>query len=285
MQIENRLFDGFHLVLFLFAFAQLGKRALRLPRGLSGLLFGSIVMYVLADVFLFRFYFPNRYLHFSFPLFLALAGGYWIDALLTQARQRVLPEGAHPLLRWRSLAIVGSVLLVLAVRDYDASWRPGGATLAFRDVELYTWVEQLPGRPLIALHPEAASAIPVITGKSTFIMYELSQPYWSAHWELVERRTKDFFSAYFAEDPQTVIDFTRENGIDYWVVQPRHYEASYLDSGNLLAYRPFGGWIRDDLAPTPNAVLAGLDAGAAEYADERYLGISSDALVRWLETR
>ena len=68
-QFSGRLFDPFHLTLCLFAVAHLAKAAFRLPRGLASLLLASVVMYVLADIFVMRFYFPSRYVYFSLPLF------------------------------------------------------------------------------------------------------------------------------------------------------------------------------------------------------------------------
>jgi hypothetical protein len=283
-QIEGRLFDAFHLVLFLFAFAHVGKRALRLPRGLIGLLLGSIVMYQIADLALFRFYFPNRYMHFSFPLFLALASGYWVKTVLSEARERAMPDGAHPMRRWAAVGVVGVVLLVVGYREYGRSARQGQTSVEFTDVGLYEWVEQLPGRPMIVLDPAEASQIPVITGKSVFIMQELSQPYWSNHWDLAVDRTQDFYTAYYATDPLEIIRFTEENDIDYWIVQPEHFSRPFLATVRI-APEPFGSWVRAELDPGPDAVLAGLDESVAEYADREYLGISSEALIEWLGTR
>ena len=53
-QLEERWFNWFHLSLFLIPFYFLAKGAFRLPRGLPALFFGSLIMYVLADIFLMK---------------------------------------------------------------------------------------------------------------------------------------------------------------------------------------------------------------------------------------
>jgi hypothetical protein len=283
--IEGRLFDPFHLLLFLVAYGHLGKNALRLPRGLVGLLLGSIAMYAIADVFLFRFYFPNRYVHFSFPLFVALAGGYWVCTIVSRVRATQERVDAHPLRRYASVVVAAVVLLFIGVRDFDGELRPGLSTRTFEHEQLYEWVRQLPGRPMIAAHPLRASDIPVIAGRSVFIMQELSQSYWSEHWALVDERTKAFFTAYYATDPDVIVRFIEKHGIDYWVIQPTHFSAAYLEGRTRFAAEPFNLWVREQLGPTPDALLGQLPETVAGFTDGLHLGLSSTDLIEWLRTQ
>ena len=282
--VEGRLFDPFHLVLFLVAYTHLAKGALRLPRGLVALLLGSMAMYVVADVFLFRFYFPNRYLHFSLPLFIALAGGYWVSTIASRLRSAPTVDGTHPLRRYAGVAVVAVVLVALGGREFGGELRRGLSTREFEHERLYDWVRQLPGRPMIAVHPLLASDIPVIAGRSVFIMQELSQSYWSAHWTLVEERTKAFFTAYYATDPDVIVRFIETHGIDYWIVQPTHFLPTYLNSRIRFAAEPFNLWVRQELRPTSDALLGELSERVVAFSDGLHYGISSAELIEWLRT-
>ncbi len=282
--VEGRFFDPFHLLLFLVAYMHLAKSTFRLPRGLIGLLLGSMVMYVIADIFLFRFYFPNRYLHFSLPLFIALASGYWVSQVIDRVRSRPQTEGAHRYRRYAGVAAAAALLLLVGYREYDGELRRGLSTVEFDDEELYAWVRELPGRPMLAVHPLRASDIPVITGRSVFIMQELSQSYWSEHWALVQERTRAFFTAYYATDPDVIVRFIEDYGIDYWIIQPAHFLPTYLESRIRFAAEPHNTWVRRELRPTPEALLAGLDRSTVGFSDGTHYGISSAELVAWLRT-
>jgi hypothetical protein len=281
----DREIGWFHVLTFLTAYAFLAKGAFRFPRGVYSLLLGSVVMYQIADLFLFRFYFPDRYLHFSIPLFFALAGGFWVSTLVSRVRN---PSGAGGDVTRRSvrtLAIVGVLLVAVGLWEFRDEFERGRSSRVFDHEVLYGWVRSLPGRPMIAIHPIRGSDIPVMTGRSVFLSQELSQPWWSEHWKEIDRRYRAFFRAYYATDPQVIIDFIKENRIDYFVVQPFHFDPVYLGRRTEWVMEPFNRWIRDELNPSPDALLAHVPQELWSFGDPLHFGISSDTLIQWLETQ
>ncbi|MEE2898877.1 MAG: hypothetical protein VX815_10470 [Gemmatimonadota bacterium] len=133
--------------------------------------------------------------------------------------------------------------------------------------------------------PLRASDIPVIAGRSVFITQELSQSYWPEHWALVDERTKAFFTAYYATDPDVIVRFIEKHGIDYWVIQPTHFSAAYLEGRTRFAAEPFNLWVQERLGPTPDALLGQLPETVAGFTDGLHFGLSSTELIEWLRTQ
>lgn len=282
-QLEERWFNWFHLLLFLIPFYYLAKGVFRLPRGLPALFFGSLIMYVLADIFLMKLYIPDRYLHYSLPIFMALAGGHWwaraFDQEIDRPRKFSLGRFRLPV---QPVILAGIVVVGLGAMEFRTELKPGLKTDHYGSGKLYQYLRKLPGQPMLAMHPRRASDIPTLTGKSVLISEELGHPWWTEYWDNTVVRTEDFFRAYYTTDPDTIRAFVKRYNIDYWVVEPRHFSFRYLRRRNQYYMEPFDRWMRRELHPAPTALLNHLPRGQWEFFDGRYYVISSSRLLNWL---
>lgn len=282
-QLEERWFDWFHLLLFLIPFYFLAKGFFRLPRGLPALFISSLIMYVLADIFLMKLYIPDRYLHYSLPIFMALAGGNWWARAFDQKsnRSRILSLGRFHL-PVRPVILSGIVVAGLGFMEFRTEFVPGQKTDNYNSVKLYRYIRKLPGRPMLAMHPRRASNIPTLTGKSVLISEELGHPWWTEYWNKTEIRTKDFFRAYYATEPDTIRAFIKRYDIGYWVVEPRHFSYRYLKRRKQYYMEPFDRWMQQEMQLSPTALLNRLPRAQWEFYDGRYYVISSARLLDWL---
>ena len=273
-QLAEHWGNWFHLALFLTAYFFLAKGVFRLPRGLYALLISSLCLYVLADIFLMRLYIPDRYLHFAVPMFMALAGGYWL-ALVGER------EGGRKIV----MSIIAVVLIGVGIWEFHGEFEQGQKTWRYQRHDLYAYVRSLPGRPMIAVHPKRGSEIPLMTGKSVLISKELSHPWWTEYWEIMTERTRDFFRAYYATDGDDIGAFVEKYGISYWIIQQRHFTARYISRKRRLYMEPFDRWIKKNLHPSKEAILNHVPRKYRLFDNGRYIVISSEGLMRWLDDR
>ncbi|MFA4903626.1 MAG: hypothetical protein WC600_12895 [Desulfobaccales bacterium] len=179
----------------------------------------SLVLYFLARLFLLQLFLPDRYLIYTLNLFYCL-----FLALGLQAALQVE--------RWpRYLA----VLALVAAASLGA-WRLEGVGLkdysAYR--ALYDAMASTPKDALIAGHPNLMDTIPTFARRRAFATYELAHPWSRGYWARLNPRLHDFFQAYYAADPQVVVDFCRKYGIAFLIVDDRHFSPAFLKGGDFL---------------------------------------------------
>jgi len=204
------------------------------PAGYLGL--ASLGLYFLARLFLLKLFVPDRYLMYTLNLFYCL-----LLALGLQAALRVP--------RWpRHLAI-----LALVAAAGLGAWRLEGVGLkdysAYRP--LYAALASTPKDALIAGHPNLMDTVPTFARRRAFATYELAQPWSRGYWAKLKPRLTDLFKAYYAADPRVVVAFCRKYGIDFLIVDDRHFTPAFLQ----------GGWF---LFPYDRPQLPGMKRGLAE---------------------
>jgi hypothetical protein len=181
--------------------------------------FTSLVLYFLARLFLLKLFVPDRYLLYTLNLFYCL-----LLALGLKAALRVE--------RWpRHLAI-----LALVAAAGLGAWRLAGVGLkdysAYRP--LYAALADTNKDALIAGHPNLMDTIPTLARRRAFATYELAHPWSRGYWAKLKPRLTDLFRAYYAADPQEVVAFCRKYGIDFLIVDDRHFTPAFLQGGYFL---------------------------------------------------
>jgi hypothetical protein len=179
----------------------------------------SLVMYFLARLFLLQLFVPDRYLMYTLNLFYCLLLALGLSAVLGVAR-------------WpRHLAV-----LTLVLAAGLGAWRLEGVGLkdysAYR--ALYRALASTPKGALIAGQPYLMDTIPTFARRRAFATYELAHPWSRGYWARLKPRLHDFFQAYYAADPQVVVNFCRKYGIDFLIVDDRHFTPAFLKGGYFL---------------------------------------------------
>ncbi len=277
--------NNFHIGLFFVAYFFAGKKIFKLPRGLYPLLFASIFLYQAAEFLVIQLYVPNRYLLRSLPIFMAFAGGYWLSLAVAgdNLKRIIISLPAFKVrIGYSFLCII--ILIGIGYDEFKHRLRQGSETHEWKNEELYAAIRTLPGRPMLALHPTLAAVIPIMTGKSVLVSEELCHPWWTAYWEVVSTRMKDFFRAYYATNPETILDFIAKHQIDYMIIERHHFSSNYLNHNPRFAFQPFKRWVRDELRPSPHALLSQVPEHLCLYRDHYYLIIATADLSRWLGT-
>jgi hypothetical protein len=173
----------------------------------------SLILYFLARLFLLQLFVPDRYLMYTLNLFYCL--------VLALGLKRLRLE------RWpRYLTIIALV----AASERPASHRSGSRITQ----PTAATAASTPKDALIAGHPNLMDTIPTFARRRAFATYELAHPWSRGYWDKLNPRLHDFFQAYYAADPQVVVDFCRKYSIAFLIVDDRHFSEDFLKGGDFL---------------------------------------------------
>lgn len=217
------------------------RRRWPLPNALGPLLVAAYALYAAAELLLFRLFLPRRYVMYALPLLavvlLAILGTRLTAALAPPAR--------------RALRGALLVLVLLLAPGIDGA----GLDDYSANAELYAFLRTLPEDALIAPHPYVGDGIPLFTGRTVLLSYELSNPYFVTYWQTMSGRLDDFFDAYYAEDPTAVTAFCHAYDVDYLVVDRHYLEREVIDSRRGAYFEPFSDRIRELARKHPSFAL------------------------------
>ena len=105
-----------------------------------------------------------------------------------------------------------------------------------------TAVRRTPKDAVFAGHPELMDNVLTFGRRNVQASFELAHPWMTGYWRQYEPRLRELFAAYYATDPQEVRAFARRYGVDYLVVDERHFRPEFLAGRPFFA--PFDALIR-----------------------------------------
>ena len=253
-------------VFLLFLIFEILRKRIAFPREILLLLLASMLMYKVADLFLFKLYLPVKYVKNSVPLIAPVVFSVVIAHVLSKIKAK----------QWRVVGQVAVVLLVLLNAKIDKS-----AYLIdeSQNKALYHYLATLPKDALIAAHPLLADSIPTFSLRKVFINYETSNPIYNKYWETIKRRTFEFFNAYYSENPADIYRFCEKNGIDYLVVDRRHFLKVYLARKGFY-FQPFNRFVSSITQQRNNFVLPRVPVALRGFEEGSIFVIHKDVLKK-----
>lgn len=215
-------------------------------------LLASVFLYFMARVVLLKLFIPSRYLEYT------------ANVLLCVVLALLLSEVLLPALRHRSRAF-GSAFLALAfvlgaVRQHGLELYDYSEPRA-----LYEAVRRLPLNACVAGDPELMDNVLTFGHRNVYITAELAHPWSQGYWSQASARLEGILKAYYASDPEEVRRYCARVGIDFLVVDKRHFTREYMTAKHL--FEPYSTAMRkraDD--PAPYALL--LDSLPGSFVDD-----------------
>ncbi|PIR00446.1 MAG: hypothetical protein COV66_06885 [Nitrospinae bacterium CG11_big_fil_rev_8_21_14_0_20_45_15] len=187
-----------------------------------------IIGYLSADIFYPHLFLPERFLIYSLPVFIIVLFPACLLSLLNrlrifeQKKQRVSVLAVLiPVLFFFVAGGVGSGNSGYSVRVDD--WQP-----------FYEKIGQLPKQSVIAGWPGGpVENIPYLSARNVLVAYETHQAFHTKYALEMRRRMDALIDAYFATDESPVIALRKQFGVDFLLLDLRHYkEKPYY-------FRPF----------------------------------------------
>lgn len=215
----------FLLVLYLYhCFLKQRLGSLLIPGKIWRLLLSSAILYMIAWVYLFYLYVPERYLQYTLPLIPTFVFGTLFYRLQQVGRPILL------------ISFLGLTLFVTSL-----FWRDDLMSPKPQEQKLFHYLSTLPTQVMIAAPPGLASNIPLYSYRSVFISNEAYIPFHKGYFHTVKGRFKEWISAYYTDNPHVLTDFIRRNHVDYLVVQLDDFsseEISNLPEKFYYAFEP-----------------------------------------------
>lgn len=261
--------------LILAMFIVCGPSRFVVPRLAKDLLWTSLLSFSLAHLVLFQLYLPARYVLFTFFLAALLIVAANVettrDVLLRRCPGLVrLLTGLrrHRGLLW--LALGG--LMVAFTYAQDRYFVLSEIRVERPEMNLYRFLHNLPKDALIAGHPMTLNNVPLMAQRKVLVNQELAEPFYTGYYTRLRQRLFDTFTAYYTDDVQQLWQFIRRYGVDYILVDTRHFEAPFL--AGPIFYEPFGSFIRPQLSSRRHFALLEIPPEQQVYEQGPYRVVS-----------
>ncbi len=204
------------------------KRAIgpvKLPPLLGSCIIASLCMYILAWLFLFYLYVPERYLEYT----LLILPGFMLPDLLLNARAR--------LARHSRRITLGFLLFSITISSFF--WRADLMHIPNREKQLYAHLKGLPAHSMMAAPPGLANNIPLFASQSVMLNNETYIPFHQAYFREMKSRLHDWLLAYYATDRQPVARLIQKYHLSYLVLQTADFKPGMLDKVEKKSYYAF----------------------------------------------
>jgi hypothetical protein len=270
-RLNSRLPFDFKTAIYIIMALWLGFEYMRkkiiIPKEIVFLFVSGIILFVFADLFLLKLFLPTRCLTYSIPLVSFIMSALFISSMVAKigrARIQIMLK-----------AIIIFLLLLGISRNVSA-----GLINEMGNRKFYAYLRTLPQNSLIAAPPYLADNIPLFAQRKVFINDELSHPFFDKYWQVIKKRTYDFFNAYYAEDAISTYDFCLKNGIDYLIIDASHFSEAYLKNRHVY-FEPFNQYALDIAASRKRFVLKNIVDSDKLFADGTIFVINKEVLLHY----
>ncbi|HEX5099772.1 MAG TPA: hypothetical protein VFV94_09750 [Polyangiaceae bacterium] len=191
------------------------RRILLLPAALT-------LCHTLAWLLEPRLFLPERYVAYAVPLVALLAAPTALGALRDGAAgDEAAHEGAR---RWqRFVPLAYNAVLLVALGATGVTWSGLSVYVPPPERPLYEKLATLPPNALIAAIPsDAIDSIPYLTRRSVLFTRETHMPFHVGYAELMRRRARALYAAYFSPSVAELARFTRQWGVTHVLFDRRH---------------------------------------------------------------
>lgn len=237
----------------------LGFRRVAWRRSWTALLIASIIGYVLADYFILRLYFPNRYTRYSMAVLLVLWNASNWDLFLRKIKSS-----------WLQGLVIVFVLVVAGVY-YADNFKQGKDTQNYsRYYNLCRYIQTLPPKTLFAGPPRVIDNIPIMGKRSILCVYKMAHPWFDNYYREVKKRTIDTYRALYAEDVAEINRLYELYGVDYLVIEKRLYSGKYRRRKRIYV-EPFNTMIKKMIRGRENFLLEEPPEDSILYEDKRFI--------------
>jgi hypothetical protein len=263
--LDIGLFTGIASLAVLLPFVVIGARRTSWrdlaakARPAAMLLAGSLGLYILARAIALKLFVPDRYISYTINLLYALL----LAIVLRHALGGLLSRRAG-----------ATALLFLAVGL--GAWRltDDGLYDYTKDAALYAAVGRTEKDALFAGNPELLDTVLTFGRRNVMATFELAHPWSLGYWDQLYPRLGHQVDAYYAKDPDTVLEFARVYGVTYFVVREADFTPAALSKQPLFA--PLDGRIRE---------LADMPGNFALLDGEKFPYTSPEPGVRLVDMR
>jgi hypothetical protein len=222
---------------------------------LPWLLLLSLGLFCLAHLLFFHLYHPSRYVKWSVPFVLAIAGGLALGILVEALAERVAPA--------RRGLLAGGLALGFGLALAGVQVEPRAGFAGDSQPAITAYLQAQPKDSLVA-GLLGTDSVPIRTGRRVLVAREHALPYHLGYYGTIQQRVNDLIAAYYAESPRQVVDFAARYGIDFFLVHRDAFRLeSFVDPAPVAPW--WSGRSKQNWEPFTSAIVARL-AGSGRFA-------------------
>ena len=185
--------------------------------------------------------------------------------LRLRASRTSLTEPSHSITTTHQAFVILTIFCVLI---HAILFRPRMALAESKEHGLYEFVATLPAEILFAGDPNRLSNFPSFSKRGVLFSAEVTG---------VQIQTVlDFYDAYYAESPDTILDFCQTYGVTHWLVDEAQFAEEYLKK-DMLFFAPYNTYIKEITGKRSNFVLAHISDEQKLFQEESYFIVSCEA--------
>lgn len=226
------------------------------PRKINILFLSSLLLFILANIFILRLFEPARYLLVSLPLVLIIA----ISISFTKLIQRI----NKPQIKISLLITIFVCIFLLYFPKIRIN------TITITNKEFYTFLGSLPDNCLIAGNPYVMDNIPLLAKRKVLFTSELSYPYYKNYYQKIKEMTYSLFNAYYTDSFNKFLVFCKKNNINYFIVRKVDFTKYFLEK-KMFYYLPFNEHIILLTSKKDTFALTKIPPDLACYEDKEYI--------------
>lgn len=194
------------------------------------LLYSSLSLYFMAQVFFPLLFMPNRYIMVPLLLLVTLLPFLFFCEILRKCEKN------------NFLKIEIITICLIAIFIFKST---NHSQFVEMNAQIKHLVEVLPKDSVIASHPNLIDLCltPAVTRRMSFVDKERSIAYSMPELKEIRRRTKVSFKIIYSGSKEEIVSLMKKNKIDYLLVNSNFYKKKYLDSP--WYYRPYNKFLRE----------------------------------------
>jgi len=248
---------------------------------LKEILIVSFGLFFTAHAVLFKLYLPSRYTARSLKVTIILAAG--IVLMLIFARIKNWAFDTQPRSKIKSLialASIGMLLTALMMFPIAGSNFTNTGYHRGEHPELYRFFQQQPKDITIASVTTEASLIPSFSQRSVLVAEEYAIPYHWGYYQPFRQRIVDLIEAQYSSDRQTVIEFIKRYGVDFWLIERSSFTPEYLEGNRWFSDRPVvTSQAIANLRQGKVSAIALLKNSCSVFEDPRYIVLDTKCIL------
>lgn len=250
-------------------------------------IFVSVIMFIIAHIFLFKLHLPSRYTNYSFLIIVAIATGIAVsiitDTLLNSLQNAISPNLMKvKLIRQKIATLICLSAIAIAVLFYPSFVKSFPVT-KYQTGEipgLYKFLQKQPKDTLIASLIADTDNIPTFARRSILVSREYAIPYHWGYYETFRQRVIDLIQTQYATDPNQLRQFIRRYGIDLWIVENSSFVPAYLNNNSWLQqYQPVTQEAIDSLNQGNIPILLTYQEDCTIFSQDKFRVIATKCLL------
>lgn len=195
----------------------------------------ALGLYVLAHIFMFRLYWPNRFTYHTLPFVVSLLSGILISVAVNKIKLNVEKKKFKKLIEEINLRKLILPFFIIILFFYStiyalipSNFLDKQGWIVGNNQKIYEFLSKTPMDTLVGSLSNEASNIPAFALRSVLTARELAVPYHMGFYSEFSDRMRRMIFAQYAPTLNPMKKIIRDYDIDYWILDKEAFSKDYF---------------------------------------------------------